>query len=456
VLDDYSNGTFKLSPVVRGQFQPERTNSFQAGHARPRLGGKAAWTFYLEPGVSRYLPVLGPFEMLRFRESQNYRYAPAPALLALREEPASMTAYRVEGFAQEPILPDPDFAARWRRRAELETRPSILQRRLSVSDGDREILRRAVTEINGDGSWPAGEFARRAGEWLRRQHNYSLAPSIPRGDNDPLVRWMMSREAGHCELFAGSFVLLARAAGFPARVVTGFRGGSWNGFSNNFTIRNSEAHAWAEIFDETAGGWLRTDPLAPVAAAATEEVRGEAAVASRLDRSWKARLDSLRVFWYRRIVSFDQQSQAETLKAVKEATQNTGKRLRAMLEDTVTEWKGWLTAPWDGRKAARVLGVLAALGLVGWWWREYGRAWWRARPRGRGARRDDPLRQEASRWLARLTAYRKTGDESTGIVAELQRVRFGARETWPDPAGVFARARRELRAARRRARVSGS
>ncbi len=451
VLDDYNNGTFKLSATLRGQFAAERTTSFQAGHARPRLGPKAVWTFYLESGVSRYLPLLGPYEMLRFRESQNYRYAPNLALVGLREEPVSMTAYRVEGFDLGAVLPDPVFAERWRQRTQKEQRPGALQTRLVLGDSDLGALRRTVVEVTGEAPLPAAEFARRANAWLGRQHRYSLSPTLPGGDGDPLVRWLVSREAGHCELFAGSLVLLARAAGYPARVVTGFRGGSWNGFSNNFTIRNAEAHAWVEIFDESAGGWLRADPLAPAAATQGEEVRGEAAVASRMDRSWTARFDSLRVFWYRRIVNFDQRSQAETMKAVKEATQNTGRRLRASLEAAVEGMKAWLTSPWDLRRATGAFAVVVALGGLVWFWREFGRGWWRLWPRRRGARRDDPVRCEAGRWLARLTAYRERGDDIGGVVADLQRVRFGARATWPEPAKVFKRARQELCAARRRA-----
>src|ERR1019366_7160999 len=142
-----------------------------------------------------------------------------------------------------------------------------------------------------------------------------------------------SGEAGHCELFAGSFVLLARAAGLSARVVTGFRGGTWNAYSNNFTIRNSDAHAWCEVFDVPSGAWLRVDPTPGAASGPGEQAKGEATLARRLDRSWSARLDSLRVFWYRRIVNFDQRSQVETLKAVKAAPENSGKQLRATLTE---------------------------------------------------------------------------------------------------------------------------
>ena len=284
VLDQYDNGTFRLSPALRRQeFGNERTNSFLHGEAKPKKGAAVQWTFYLESGVSRFLPLLGQFEVLRFREQQNFRQAPYLGIVQLREEPVSMTAYRVEGFELSTSLPDDAFARRWRARVPTESRRQSLQTwNGSALESNGGVLARALGDATGGATLAAPEFARRVTAWLRKNHEYSLTPSIPGGDSDPLVRWLASREAGHCELFAGSFVLLARAAGFPARVVTGFRGGSWNGYSNNFTIRNADAHAWAEIFDEATGAWLRADPLAPVVNAQTE-VKGEAALASRLD-----------------------------------------------------------------------------------------------------------------------------------------------------------------------------
>lgn len=455
-LDHYENGTFRLSVGLRNQeFQShERTFSWLNGEGRPRLGPEVHWTFFLESGVSRYLPLLGHFNTLRFRETQTFRLAPRLAVVALREEPAAMMAYRVEGFELSPILADEAFAERWRART-----PELLGRvgyqvLLRLREPDRVRLRTLVAEITGGREVTATEFAELAGAWLRKQHDYSLSPVIPRGEGDPLVRWLTSREAGHCELFAGSLVVLARSAGFPARVVTGFRGGTWNGYSNNFTIRNSDAHAWAEIFEEAAGGWLRADALAPEISSQSGEVRGEAALVSRLDRSWKARLDSLRVFWYRRIVSFDQRSQMETLKAVKDATQNTGKQLRQWLADQVSDFKAWLAQPWDLRRVATLLGAAGAVSALAWLWREFGRGWWRGLTRDRSGQKIDPVRREAARWLARIAGEERCGSEAQQLVHELQRLRFGARESWSEPEKVFRRARRAVREARRRARTT--
>jgi transglutaminase-like putative cysteine protease len=440
VLDQYMNGQFRMSAALRRQeFGPERTHPFLHGEAKPRQGTAVFWTFYLESGVSRYLPLAGQFELLLFREAQNFRHARNLALVALREEPVAMTAYRVEGFDPGPLLPDPAFAARWRRRDESGDSPHALQTGVSLpTDGDHRALERIVTELRRGQEIGAEEFARRARDWLRAQHQYSLAPTIPRGEGDPLVRWLVSREAGHCELFAGSLVLLARKAGFPARVVTGFRGGSWNGFSNNFSVRNSDAHAWTEIFDEEKAAWLRADALETPAAAQAAGATGDVAVASRLDRSWKARIDSLRVFWYRRIVSFDQRSQAEALKAVKAATEQSGKRLRERLEAMGTAVRQWFTTPWDVERAFKTLAFLVMAGGALWWLATQGRAVLRELARALRRSGGDPVRREAGRLLVTWEALRAKG-RSGGAGAgaeegETERQRDGEREQSGDGA----------------------
>src|SRR5581483_9978217 len=76
VLDEYRDGTFRQSPALRASaFAAERTGARILGSARPRLGPAVYWTFYFESGVSRFLPLLGEFEVLQFRDPQNYRRA---------------------------------------------------------------------------------------------------------------------------------------------------------------------------------------------------------------------------------------------------------------------------------------------------------------------------------------------------------------------------------------------
>ncbi|MEN9631852.1 MAG: hypothetical protein RL077_256 [Verrucomicrobiota bacterium] len=456
VLDQYSAGTFRLSSALRNQqFAAERTNYFLYGESKLKQGLGSEWTFYLESGVSRFLPLLGHFEVVRFRETQNFRLAAHLSVVQLREEPVTMVAYRVEGFDASGSLPDPDFARLWRNRAPVGSRRQVLQNGVEISgEQDLAALRGAVQRATAGQSLDAVVFAQQVGAWLRANHPYSLAPKIPAGPGDPLVRWLVSSEGGHCELFAGAMVILARTAGFPARVVTGFRGGSWNGYSNNFSIRHADAHAWTEIFQESSGSWLRADPLEPAVIDETV-VKGAVATGARLDRSWGAWTASLRVFWYRRIVNFDQSAQLGTLKAVKQATENVGQRLREWLVAANQQALGWLRAPWTVQRFLQgALGMGLAGGLAGWWWVR-GRAAWRRWGAARGARTADPTRREAGVWLRRLEdsgKWLERGDAE--ILADLQRVRFGDGNRWPETGALFRRARRSWRAAKRAGRLT--
>jgi len=444
VLDQYRNGGFSLSAGMKSRavFGRERTEANLRTVGRG-VRGTPTWTFYLESGVSRYLPLLGRFDMMRFREAQNFRYSPDLALVALRDEPASMTAYRVDGMAPDSSeLADPTFAGRWRNRAVPSVLP--LQVGLELSRDDRAALAGMVSGVAPAGS-DAGTFAQRASVALRRQHPYTLSPRIPAGRGDPLVRWMASREPGHCELFAGALVLMARSAGIPARVVTGFRGGTWNAYSGNYTLRNSDAHAWAEVWDEPRRVWLREDPLAIAAPGSAAEEAGEGALAGRMDRSWSARMSSLRVFWYRRIVNFDQQSQADVLKAVRGASESSSRWLKSEIADAAYAVKAWFRAPWDGGRLLRLAAAAAgAAGLA--WLAATGRM--RRLHLGRG-RRTDPVRREAGRWLVRL-------EGPAALVADLQRLRFGPAQTWPRPADTFRKARQAARSRRHRRASSQS
>jgi hypothetical protein len=312
-----------------------------------------------------------------------------------------------------------------------------------VSGADKAALLRIDAETGYARGASTAEFAAKAVAWLRRMHHYTLAPKIPGGRGDPLVRWTASSEPGHCELFAGALVLLARSAGIPARVVTGFKGGTWNAYSGNYTVRNSDAHAWAEIWDPASGSWLREDPLAAAAAVDPSKEKGDAAIAGMLDRSWSARFNSLRVFWYRRIVNFDQQSQADTLKAVKSATDNSGKWIRSLAAGFAPRVRSWLARPWNAWRVLRLSSFAAAAGAVVWLLAT-GR--WRLSAAGRGLR-TDPVRREAGRWLARVS-----GPES--LVADLQRLRYGPAPTWPKPPEVFRNARKAESRSRRRRRAA--
>src|SRR5690606_10098556 len=76
--------------------------------------------------------------------------------------------------------------------------------------------------------------------------------------------FLFDTRAGFCEHYASAFAVMLRAAGLPARVVTGYQGGEYNAIGGYYIVRQSDAHAWTEVWLEDEG-WVRIDPIAVVA-----------------------------------------------------------------------------------------------------------------------------------------------------------------------------------------------
>jgi transglutaminase-like putative cysteine protease len=91
---------------------------------------------------------------------------------------------------------------------------------------------------------------------------YTLEPPLL-GANS-VDDFLFTTKKGFCEHYASSFVVLMRAAGIPARVVTGYQGGEYNELGGYYVLRQYDAHAWAEVWLRERG-WVRVDPTAAIA-----------------------------------------------------------------------------------------------------------------------------------------------------------------------------------------------
>jgi transglutaminase-like putative cysteine protease len=121
----------------------------------------------------------------------------------------------------------------------------------------RELVGRWRRETPGDAA-----FARRVLDHFNREDfHYSLdAPLLGR---HPVDEFLFDSRTGFCEHYASSFAVMMRMAGIPARVVTGYLGGWYNALGDYYLVRQSDAHAWTEIW-LADGGWSRVDPTAAV------------------------------------------------------------------------------------------------------------------------------------------------------------------------------------------------
>jgi transglutaminase-like putative cysteine protease len=211
---------------------------------------------------------------------------------------------------------------------------------------------------------------------------YTLTP--PKLSDNSVDDFLFNTKRGFCGHYASAFVALARAAGIPSRVVTGYHGGTLNPYGDYWIVRQSDAHAWAEVWIQ-GQGWTRVDPTAAIAPerverGLTDVANTEESLASpwQLRTRWfsglRMRLDAVKAIWRERILDFDQDSQRKLLEFLK-IPEPDGQKLVMVLAVGMALVFAWLT--WQVRRElsprsrditartyARLCAKLAAAGIA--------------------------------------------------------------------------------------------
>ena len=155
-------------------------------------------------------------------------------------------------------------------------------------------------------------------------YTYTLEPGVY-GQNTADEFWF-DKKAGFCEHIASSFVILMRALDVPARIVTGYQGGEQNSVDGFWTIRQSDAHAWAEVWHE-GRGWVRVDPTSAVSPGRTgafqrlqapQNVVGQALtnLNPRFSLQLRATWEAINNAWSQRVLNYTQGKQLSLLKDI--------------------------------------------------------------------------------------------------------------------------------------------
>jgi protein-glutamine gamma-glutamyltransferase len=166
-------------------------------------------------------------------------------------------------------------------------------------------------------------YARAVLAWFRDNGlEYTLEPGLT--SIDSVDTTLFDSKKGFCGHFASSYAMMMRVAGVPARIVTGYLGGEWNPIGGYLIVRQSDAHAWTEVWLEGTG-WTRIDPTAVVAPERLErgifDLMSEGLPAasaflhnsrflSRLKHVW----DGANQWWQQRVVEFNARSQLDLLR----------------------------------------------------------------------------------------------------------------------------------------------
>jgi len=133
------------------------------------------------------------------------------------------------------------------------------------------------------------------------QSDYAYTLEMKASGPDPLADFLFNVRGGHCEYFSTAMAVMLRTQGIATRVVNGFLPGEYNEAAGAFTVRQSDAHSWVEVYFPGTNSWVTFDPT-PVAGR-TEPV--SAGLGARVGKYAEA----LELIWFQYVVGYDRQEQ---------------------------------------------------------------------------------------------------------------------------------------------------
>jgi len=242
---------------------------------------------------------------------------------------------------------------------------------LQLPEGS-DRLRGLALQVTAGAATPY-EKANKIKDYLAARYSYTLNPARD-GSLSPMDDFLFGSKEGYCEHFATAMTLMLRAADVPARLVSGFMGGTWNDYGGYYLVREQDAHTWVEVFFPKYG-WVVFDPTPSV----------EAAPRGFIASSLGGALDYMKFKWDRYIVFYNLRDQVTAVGRLADAYRALKGRLGSVTDLIYKDFSqaGVLSGGMPARPSLTVIAIaistLAALLLL---WRVIG-----GRTRGRRASR---------------------------------------------------------------------
>ena len=297
-LDQFTGNGWKKSRIAERVDQRDSdTGLFKLGTTED-VRRLTEQTFIIEPvdtpilfGAPRVLGVQGDLPLLRVDSEGN---------LQTRPHDQERLAYKVYSDTTEPA----DEALRTDRLQYFtdSVRYLELPSNLNPQIG---TLARSVVVKSGARTWY--DASRAIESYLRDSYGYSL--EMKAGGPDPLSDFLFNVKQGHCEYFATAMAVMLRTQGVATRVVNGFLPGEYNEAAGAFTVRQSDAHSWVEVYFPQTNSWVTFDPT-PSAGRTSRERKGLAGALSKYS-------EALELLWFQYVVGYDKQEQRSLVSTVR-------------------------------------------------------------------------------------------------------------------------------------------
>jgi transglutaminase-like putative cysteine protease len=289
-LDEFTGrGWKKSSDVRRSEIKLVGPNLFQLGTTEA-LHRLTTQTVFLEPIES---PVL--FAATRPVAIQgDFPYVLVDAGGSAKTRPHEFSRVIYKALSD---MTQPDVAL---LRTDLRRYPAAFERYLQLPDSlDPRIEAQANAMVANAHARNRYDEAKAIESQLQEDYGYSL--QMRAGGPDPLSDFLFNVKTGHCEYFSTAMAVMLRTRGIASRVVNGFLPGEYNEAAGAYTVRQSDAHSWVEVYFPESQAWVTFDPTP--AAGRTEPVR------SGLTGQLGKYAEALELIWFQYVVGYDKQEQ---------------------------------------------------------------------------------------------------------------------------------------------------
>jgi transglutaminase-like putative cysteine protease len=373
-LDEFTAHSWRKSPEARrGEQRISERGFFQLGTTEA-LHRLTTQTVFLEPidtpvvfAASRPVALQGPFPFIRIDNEGS---------IQSRHHELDRVIYKAFSDTTEP---DGDVL-----RADKRPYPASFVRYLQLPntlDPRIEDLARAVI-VNAHAR-NVYDAAKAIETHLQSDYGYTL--EMKAGGRDPLADFLFNVRAGHCEYFSTAMAVMLRTQKIPTRVVNGFLSGEYNDAAGAYTVRQSDAHSWVEVYFAETNSWVTFDPT-PAAGRAEPERTGLAAYLGKYS-------EALELFWFQYVVGYDKQEQRSLATSLNSRLFSYRRSIAAAVANLKQGPLG------DWRKVLFAAFVVLAAGLLLWHTRHLG---WQRRLRIK--RREDEKGTSAVEFYERLTS----------------------------------------------------
>ena len=289
-LDSFTGKAWKKSAVAeRLEKKESDTGLFQIG-TTASLAHLTMQTFNMEPVDT---PILfGAPRVVAVRGNLPFVRVDSEGAVQTRAHDQERVVYRVYSDTTEPSV----TALRNDRLQYLVESTRYLELPANLDPRIRTLTRDVIQQSEARTWYDA---VRAVESHLRDGYGYSL--EMKAGGADPLADFLFNVKQGHCEYFATAMAVMLRTQGVATRLVNGFLPGEYNEASGAFTVRQSDAHSWVEVYFPETKSWVTFDPTPPAGRAATTRT-GFAGMLSKYS-------EALELMWFQYVVGYDKQEQ---------------------------------------------------------------------------------------------------------------------------------------------------